>query len=95
MEPAARTVASGPEWPMRAGGQEGVNGQPLGAHGAAVAAQASDRPLQGWGASCPRAADGTAGGSWAGLGARPAVYIPGGWGTARACPVPHAVGRPG
>ena len=37
-------------------GQEGVNGQPLGTHGAAVAAQASDRPLQGWGASCPRAA---------------------------------------
>jgi len=47
-EPAARMVASGPKWPMRAGGQQGVNGQPLGTHGAALAAQASDRPLQGW-----------------------------------------------
>ena len=52
-EPTARTVASGPKWPMRAGGQEGVNGQPLGTHGAAVAAQASDRPLQGWGGLVP------------------------------------------
>ena len=79
MEPAARTVASGPEWPMRAGGQQGVNGQPLGTHGAAAAAQASDRLLQGRGASCPRAAEGTARGSWAGLWDRLVVYIPGGW----------------
>jgi len=95
MEPAARTVASGPEWPMRAGVQEVVNGRPLGTHGTAEAAQASDRPLQGGGASCPRAAEGTVGGSWAGLWACPAVCIPGGWGTARACPVPHVIRRPG
>jgi len=95
METAARTVANGPERPMRAGGQEGVNGQPLGTHGAEVAAQASDQPLQGWGASCPCAAEGTAGGSRAGLWARPAVYIPWGLGTARARPVPHATRRPG
>jgi len=30
-------------------GPEGANGQPLGTHGAAVAAQAPDRPLQGGG----------------------------------------------
>jgi len=52
MEPAAGTVASGREWPMRAGGTEGGNGQPLGTHRAAVAVQASDWPRQGWG---PRA----------------------------------------
>jgi len=45
----ALTVASGPEWPMGAGGQEGGDGQPLGTHRAAPAVQASDRPLQGWG----------------------------------------------
>jgi len=42
-----------------------------------------------------RAAAGTARGSWAGLWARPMVYIPGGWWTASACPVPHAIRRPG
>jgi len=52
-QPAARTVASGPKGPMRAGGQVGVRGQPLGTHRAAVAAQASDRPLQGWGGLVP------------------------------------------
>jgi len=95
MEPAARTVASGPAWPMRAEGQEGVDGQPLGTHRAAVAAQASDRPLQGWGALCPRAAEGTAGCSLEGPWARPAVNILRGLGTARARPVPHAIRRPG
>jgi len=42
-----------------------------------------------------RAAEGTARGSWAGLWARPMVHIPGGWWTASACPVPHAIRRPG
>jgi len=79
MEPAARTVASGPEWPMRAGGRGGGDGQPLGTHRAVAAAQASDRPLQVWGALGPRAAGGTAVGSLAGLWARPEVYISGGW----------------
>ena len=77
-EAAARTVASGQKWPMRAGGQEGVSGQPLGPHRAAVVAQESDRPLQGRGEGpCLRVAEGTARGSWAGLWARPMVYIPG------------------
>jgi len=77
-------------------GPEGANGQLLGTHGAAVAAQAPDRPLQGGGKGPGlRAAEGTARGSWAGLWARPMVYIPGGWGTASACPVPHAIRRPG
>jgi len=49
MEQAARTVASGPEWLMRAEGPGGGNGQPMGTQGAAAAVQASDRPLQGWG----------------------------------------------
>jgi len=49
MEPAARTVASGPEWPMRAGGPGSGHRQPLGTQGAPAAVQASDRPLQGWG----------------------------------------------
>jgi len=48
MEPAARTVASRPKWPMRAGGPGGWREQPPGTYGAAMAAQASDRPLQ-WG----------------------------------------------
>jgi len=65
-------------------------------HRAAVAAQASDRPLQGWGEGpCLRVAEGIARGSWASLWARPMVYIPGGGGTASACPVPHAIRRPG
>jgi len=49
MELAARTVESGPEWPMRAGGPGGGNGQPLSTQGAAADVQALDRPLQGWG----------------------------------------------
>jgi len=49
MRPAARTVASGPEWPMRAEGQKGGDGQALGTHRAAAAVQASNRPLKGWG----------------------------------------------
>jgi len=36
-------------------------------------------PYRGDGALCPRAAGCTAGGILAGLWARPAVYIPGGW----------------
>jgi len=51
MEPAARTVASGPEWPMRDGGPGNGPGQPLGTQGTAAAVQVSDRPQQR-GGSC-------------------------------------------
>ena len=96
-EPAARTVASGTKWPMRAGGQEGVNGQPLGTDGAAVAAQASDRPLQGWGGRpVPACRRGHCRGQLGGLlGSPRGIYTGGGVGTARARPVPHATRRPG
>jgi len=36
-------------------------------------------PFRGGGALCPCAAGGTAGGSLAGLWARPLVYVPGRW----------------
>jgi len=49
MEPEARTVASGSEWPLRAGGPGGGHGQPLGTQGAAAAVKASYRPQQGGG----------------------------------------------
>jgi len=72
MEPAARTVASGPEWPMRAGGPGGGSGQPPGTQGAAAAVQASDRPLQGWGpcACVPQGAQVGAGRRASGLATR-------------------------
>jgi len=49
MKPAARTVASCPEWPMRARGPGGWHRQPLGTQRAAAAVKASDWPEQGGG----------------------------------------------
>jgi len=92
----ARTVASGLKWPMRAGGQEGVDGQPLGTHGAAVAAQASERPLQGCEGLVPACRSGNCRGQLGGpLGSPRGIYTGGGGGIARARPVPLATRRLG
>jgi len=78
MEPAARTVASGPEWQMRAGGAwMGSLWEPTGRQ---RPRRRQIVPYRGGGGDlCPRASEGTARGSFADLWAQPAVYIPGGW----------------
>jgi len=70
------------------GGQEGVSGQPLGTHRATVAAQASDRPLQGWGGLVPACHRGHCWEQLGGpLGSSRGVYTGGGAGLARQGPV--------
>jgi len=72
MEPAARTVVSGPEWPMRAGGRgRAASGHPPGGSGRAGIRSAPTGGGGGGGGLSPRAAGGTAGGSLTGLWARP------------------------
>ena len=72
-----------------------VDGQPPGTHRATAAAQASDRPLQGWGGLVPACRRGHSRGQLGGpLGAPRGIYT-GGLGKARARPVPHAIRRPG
>ena len=75
MQPAAQTVTSGPEWPLRAGGPGGGHGQPLGTQGAATAVQASDRPQQGRGGLCLRVARGAGGGATRRASGLAASYI--------------------
>jgi len=59
-------------------GQEGANGQPLGTHGAAVAAQASDRPLQEGGGPVPECRRGHSQGRLGGpLGSPHGIYTGG------------------
>jgi len=47
MEPAARTVTSGPEWPMRAGGQKAGTDSLWAPTGRQWPRRHSERPLQG------------------------------------------------
>jgi len=76
-------------------GQEGANGQPLGTYRAAVAAQASDPPVQGGGGTVLACRRGHSQGQLGGpLGSPHGIYT-GGWGTASPCPVAHAIRRPG
>jgi len=96
MEPAARTVASGPDCPMRAGCQRARTDSLWAPTGRQWPRRHQMGPYRGVGEGPGlRAAEGTARGSWAGLWAHPMVYVPGGWGTASACPAPHAIRRPG
>jgi len=91
-EPGARTVASGPEWPMRADGR----GRAASRHPPGCIGRAGIRSSPtGVGGLLPASRRGQSREQLGGpLGSPFGIYT-GGWGTARACPVPHAVRGPG
>jgi len=92
MEPVARTVASGSEWPMRSGGA--WTGSLWAPTGRPRLRRHPIGPYRGGRGLVPACRRGNSGGQLGGpLGSPLGIYT-GGFSTAGACPVPHAIRSP-